>query len=145
MTQKDLLRFSAIPIGIIMESVGKIINREDVINLGHYLSCKGTDRILNPKFYPEISKYFSGLDHLNPESFDKELFMAIGKFHCKKIAAGIMIDDSYEFYPDCGIVNHFSNCECKNKYWPGFRFGPIFISNKFWINFGKSFHTWAIF
>jgi hypothetical protein len=183
MDRKDLLKISAIPFGYLMEGIGKIIEREDVINLGHYLSCSGRDRILNPKFYPEIKKLhtvftnniFCPFSFLGEDKLLYELQHAIGKFTFHKLDNKLEIEDYYIFYPACYYPSkHFYNCNCPEfqKSWahleitktikinPIIRFKivtkiftidfdhwiylEIYISDKFWTRFGKSFYTRAV-
>jgi hypothetical protein len=182
MGKKELLRFSAIPFGYLMEFAGKIINREDVINLGHYLSCSGKDKILNPKFYPEIRRLYELFDNniftahtfMGTNKLLDELQHSIGKFIFHKEDNKLKIEDYYVFYPLCfNPEEHFYDCNCPEyqKSWahleitktikicPIIRFKittriftidfdhwiylEIYISDKFWTYFGKSFYTRA--
>jgi hypothetical protein len=132
----------SIPLGIGVGILGKLTNKEHLKILAHYFLGTGKDYKLSQKFEKEINYLFEcGNNHALPGS-DREILMAnsdelyysVGKFYLYKENDKLIVEDQYIFYPWCGKLSHFKDCDCKEKTWNVINIGN-FNPSKFIIEY----------
>lgn len=122
-------------LGYILQWIGHMFRRSDVLFLGYYLAGTGKTRSLPKESISIINTMIEGIEPepgntliLNPLEFCNQvlgtsmhgefqvLFHTIGKFWCIAEKDIIIIKDRYMFYPLCADSHiHFSDCDCQHK------------------------------
>jgi len=108
-------------IGIILQVIGNILKRSNILFLGYYLASTGKTRSL-PVYVHDIVRdefrpYHLWSDTYVPHVFyGTILYSTIGKAWVRLDNNIIYIKDKYIFYPTCEHSDiHFDDCTCISK------------------------------
>lgn len=110
-------------IGYILQVIGNILKRSDILFLGYYLSGTGKTRALPVYVHKLILEDLSWFrqycypdTYIIYKSYNDIIYHTIGKCWVKKDINYIYIKDVYMFYPICSECDkHFHDCTCEQK------------------------------
>lgn len=118
--------------GKALKLTGKVIKKNHLYFLGHYLEGSGKYLYLDRKFYPYIKEQFNYyvLNHFGAWDIYKEneyfsievdttenheLFNSIGKYKVFIGQGYLYVEDKYEFYAWCKENLHYADCKCNRQ------------------------------